>query len=193
MVHIEEDVAVYDIKEGELVRYLTRPISYYWMKFFDEIPWRIIQGFFGVIIFTVCLILFHKFLMFASSLEAIIYAVILTVFAYLVSFTFKMIVGMVAFWFTDYWGFQEILEVVIVVLAGFIMPITFFPHLLKTIALLTPFPYIIYYPITAFQGAMTNDMFVQAVMGQLIWLVILVVVYKIMWLKGVRKFTGVSQ
>ena len=38
MAHVEEDVAYYDIKQGNLVRYLLRPISYYWIKFYEENP-----------------------------------------------------------------------------------------------------------------------------------------------------------
>src|SRR6478735_11104293 len=47
--HVEEDIAREDIQEGSLVKYLTKPFSYYWIKFYQEIPFRIIQGFFGVI------------------------------------------------------------------------------------------------------------------------------------------------
>src|SRR3989304_6642440 len=33
-VHIEEVVAYYDIQQGWLSNYLTRPFSYFWFKFF---------------------------------------------------------------------------------------------------------------------------------------------------------------
>ena len=39
-VHIDEDIALGDIKQGYLVKYLTRPFSYFWIKFIEEIPYR---------------------------------------------------------------------------------------------------------------------------------------------------------
>ncbi|HLD24832.1 MAG TPA: ABC-2 family transporter protein, partial [Patescibacteria group bacterium] len=48
-VHIEEEVAFEDIQYGRLSQYLLRPFSYYKFKFFQELPWRIIQGGFGLL------------------------------------------------------------------------------------------------------------------------------------------------
>src|SRR3989344_6250916 len=38
--HTEGDVARNDIQEGQLSMYITKPFSYYWFKFFEELPWR---------------------------------------------------------------------------------------------------------------------------------------------------------
>lgn len=193
IAHIEEDVAIKDIREGQLVAYLIKPVSYYWIKFFNETPWRIIQGFFGVIVFSIFYILFSEFITLPNTLTGITMAAIMVLLAFFISFTFKMIVGLSAFWFIDFWGLQQIIEVVIIILAGFVMPIEFFPDWLEKLSHLTPFPYMIYYPILSLQSKLPVAQAINVISIQIMWLGILAVVYKLVWARGIKKFTGVGQ
>ena len=59
--HVEEEVAYRDIKDGNIVRYLIKPFSYYTIKFLEEIPYRLLQGFYGVCVLFVLIALFGKF------------------------------------------------------------------------------------------------------------------------------------
>ena len=193
IAHIEEDVAIKDIREGQLVAYLIKPISYFWIKFFNETPWRIIQGFFGVIVFSIFYILFSEFITLPNTLSGITMAAIMVLLAFFISFTFKMIVGLSAFWFIDFWGLQQIIEVVIIILAGFVMPIEFFPDWLEKLSHLTPFAYMIYYPILSLQSKLPVAQAINVISIQIMWLGILAVVYKLVWARGIKKFTGVGQ
>ena len=47
-IHVESD-SNEDIRQGGLSAFLLKPLSYFWFKFYSELPWRLIQGFFGVI------------------------------------------------------------------------------------------------------------------------------------------------
>ena len=44
MVHIEHEVAYWDIKEGGLTKYILKPLPYITSKFFLEVTWRIAMG-----------------------------------------------------------------------------------------------------------------------------------------------------
>lgn len=193
IAHIEEDVAIKDIREGQLVSYLLKPISYYWMKFFDEAPWRMIQGSFGIIVFMIFFILFSEFITLPNTLTGIVMAIAIVLLAFFISFTFKMIVGLSAFWFVDFWGLQQIIEVVIIILAGFVIPIEFFPDWLEKLSHLTPFPYMIYYPILSLQSKLPVLQGINVISVQIVWLGVLAVVYKLAWTRGIKKFTGVGQ
>ena len=191
--HIEEDVAIRDIREGQLVTYLTKPFSYFQLKFISEIGWRIMQGFFGVMIFSIFYLFFQRFIVLPNSFLEILFSALIILLAILISFTFKMIVGITAFWFIDFWGLQQIIEVIIVILAGFIMPIELFPDWLENISKMTPFPYMIYYPIVSLQSKLISPELVNVIFVQIVWLVILGVTYRWLWAKGIKRFTGVGQ
>ncbi len=193
IVHIEEDVAIKDIREGGLVKYLLHPLPYYFMKFFDEIPWRMIQGFFGLGVFIIFYILFSKFISFPNTFAGIISTLVIILLAFFISFTFKMIVGITAFWFIDFWGLQQTVEVIIIILAGFVMPIEFFPDWLRNISLFSPFPYMVYFPILSLQSKLVTNQVFQVILIQIFWLAVLYLIYRILWARGLKRFTGVGQ
>lgn len=193
IAHIEEDVAIRDIREGQLVTYIIKPMSYFWMKFLSELGWRIMQGFFGVMIFIIFYIFFQRFVSLPNTFSEIIFSALIVILAFLISFTFKMIVGITAFWFIDFWGLQQIIEVIIVILAGFIMPIELFPDWLENLSRVTPFPYMIYYPIISLQSKLANPALINIILIQAVWLVVLGGTYKWLWRRGIKKFTGVGQ
>lgn len=193
IAHIEEEVAVTDIREGQLALYLTKPISYYWMKFFDETPWRIFHGVFSLGLFAIFYLVFSDFIILTSTFAGITTALIITLLAFFIAFTFKMILGLTAFWIVDFWGLQQLVEVIMLVLAGFLMPIELFPDWLSRIAHMTPFPYLIYYPIVAIQSKLSFAESINVIIVQVLWMLILVAVYKMLWRSGIKKFTGVGQ
>src|SRR3989344_7417300 len=133
MSHVEEDVAYYDIKQGNLVRYLLRPISYYWIKFYEEIPYRVLQGFYGIIAVTILILFFGKFVSINLTPFSLILSIIIALLAFFISYTFKMVVGILAFWFTEVGGLFDMVEVIIVVFGGFILPISLMPDFLKNL------------------------------------------------------------
>lgn len=193
IVHIEEDVAHWDIQQGGLSRYLLKPFSYIRSKFFEELPWRIIQGFFGIIIFIIFWVLFGSFVSVAHTVPDILFAFCIAFCGYIISFLFKMIVGISALWLTDYSGLQQLVEAVIFIFAGMLMPLEFLPNGIRQIAFSLPFSYIIYFPLLAFQGKLAIVESVRTIGIQIVWIVILVGIYQVLWKKGVRLFTGLGQ
>lgn len=193
IAHVEEEVAVTDIKEGGLVKYLLKPFSYFWFKFFEELPYRVIQGFYGGVGLLLMILVFGNMLRVVSDPLRITLAIGISVAAYFVSFVFKMVIGVTTFWIDDFSGLQQLMFVLISLLAGFIQPIDYFPGILRHIALLTPFPYMIYYPVIAWTGKLTLEAAWQVFCIQLGIIGVLGCIYALMWKHGVRAFIGVGQ
>lgn len=193
VTHRETDIAILDIREGALVSYLLKPFPYFLLHFFGELGWRVMQGSFAVVVFIVISIFFGNLLSFSMSPVTILLSLVIIMLGYLISFTFKFLVGLSAFWVTDFWGVQQLSDVSILVFAGFVMPLSLFPPLLEQIVLLTPFPYMVYYPVIALQGKLYAFQLVQVIVIQLVWISILFLGYRLMWRVGVQKFTGVGQ
>lgn len=193
MSHIEDDVSREDIEQGQLVRYIIRPFSYYWINFIREIPYRLLQGSFGMIVCLIFISLWGRFFTIASRPEIIAISLIIAVLAYVLSFTFKMVLGLTAFWLTDANGFYQLVEIVVVLFAGYILPLDLMPDMFSAVARCLPFAYIIYFPVVALQGKLTFIELLQTIGMQLFWLAVLAVLYRWMWQSGIKKFTGMGQ
>jgi ABC-2 type transport system permease protein len=191
MSHIEESVARYDIKEGGLVKYLLRPVSYYWYHFFTELPWR--AG--GLVFFSIGFIFLSSIFKFSLPIPSLIFLPLLILslcLALLLSYTFKMVMALSAFWLTEGWALFEVMEVIVIILAGFLMPVTFYPDWLWQLANILPFAYMIYYPIQAMLGNLDPVGILRVIGIQLIWLLILGGIYRLAWSRGLKTFTGVG-
>lgn len=193
MTHIEEDVARIDIQEGNLTTYLLRPFSYFWIKFIDSFSYRVIQGFFGILVLLFFFFFYPDVLTLSHSLSILLLSVLISLLALFLTFTFKMIIGISAFWLIEIHGIFEITEVVLAVFAGFLMPIVLLPEWLFHVASLLPFSYMIYYPIVAFEGKLTIHELLQTLVIQFVWLVLFYIFYQVLWKAGIRKFSAVGR
>lgn len=191
--HIEEDISESDIRKGELVRYLVKPFPYYWIKLFEETPYRILQGAYGIITLVIFYFCFGRFISLSSDPITIFLAIIIAVLAAFISNTFKQTIGLLAFWITDIYGLYEVLEVIHIVFAGVVMPLALLPPFIRVIANILPFAYIIYYPIVAFIGQLSHIELLRVIVVQSLWLGLMVIIYQRVWTAGIKKFTAIGQ
>lgn len=193
LVHIEEDVAYWDIQQGGLTRYLAKPFSYFLSKFLDEIAYRIGQGVLGIIAFVAFTQLFGQYVQLEHRPVFVVLAIISVIMAYLISFIFKMIIGISTFWITDYSGLHQLTTVLLLIFAGFVIPLEFLPNFLQTAANALPFAYMIYYPVRMVQGALDISLLGRVIGMQGFWFIFLLLIYRMLWKRGVREYTGIGQ
>ncbi|OGK38076.1 hypothetical protein A3F03_02555 [Candidatus Roizmanbacteria bacterium RIFCSPHIGHO2_12_FULL_41_11] len=193
MAHQEEDVAVMDIQKGALVKYLLRPIPYYFMRFSEEMHYRILQGGYGIVAIIILSNIFQISLKFVSDPLFLVLALVSCVLAYLLSFTYKMLLGILAFWLIETRAIFEFAEVVTLILCGFLVPLDLLPSWLKLVAQLTPFPYMIYYPLSALIGQFSLYGLASILAIQACWLGVFFLTYKLVFGAGIKRFTAVGQ
>ncbi len=192
VVHIEEVVAYYDIYQGWLANYLLRPVSYFWYKLLQELPYRLLQGTMGIGVFLMMWLALGNLLNVDVSTGNLVRSLIIALLAFGISFLLKMVLGLSALWTTDFTGLAQLLEVTFLLFGGFIVPLSLFPTWLERLAYSLPFPYIVYFPVVSFQGRLTTVDFYRVLWAQLLWAVVLFLLSMILWRRGVQKFTGVG-
>ena len=192
--HIEEGMSKVDIKEGLLVMYLLKPISYYWKKFYEELPYRVMQATYGIIFGILLTLLLRKNLFILSSDPLVIfYSISLLVGAIFLSFTMRMVMGILTFWFLDIQGFYEMVYLVEVIFGGFILPIVLLPAFMFRIATLLPFAYEVYFPLVSIQGHIPSQSYMAIFILQWVWVIAGLLVYQLLWMAGVKRFSGAGQ
>ncbi len=193
MPHIEMEIARRDIQMGMLSNYLTRPFPYLLLKLFSELPWRIIQTFFAVSVLLFITIGLRVNVHIAQDPFLLVFTLVIAAAAHLVAFMFKMVLGLSALWVTDFGGLSEFADVVIIIFAGFVVPLALFPQWLRPIAEASPFAYMIYYPLVSLLGQISIAGMIRVLAGEIIWFSVLFVLYRVMWTSGIKKFTGIGQ
>lgn len=189
LAHIEFGLAR-DINRGDTTIYLLRPRPFFILMFLHELPWRIIQGFFTII--TICIIAFFtkNIVQVVNSPTQIIFAILIVILALIMSFTFKMCVGLLAFWFTEVSGITQMDDLIVTICGGIIAPLALLPIQLQLLLQALPFAYMLYYPIMALLGKLDFYSEIKVIIIQLLWLVIFSILYKFLWYSGRKKFTA---
>lgn len=191
-VHIEEEVAFEDIQYGRLSQYLLRPFSYTKFKFFQELPWRFIQGGFGLLtLLGISLFVRRPQLIHDLTMIPIVFAIIVS--AYFLCFIYKMIVGCLAFWTIDFSGLHNIQTIAFLLFSGVLVPLHLLPEAVRSFALVQPIAYMLYFPVRAVQGALPTMELWRVLGMQWAWLIILYSLYRVLWHSGLKVFTAVGQ
>ncbi len=193
MSHIEDEVSTEDILEGRLMQYILRPFPYYWFKWFREVTYRLLQGAYGIILWLFFSMLFGNFLHITENPISFVFACIGFILGFFLSFTFKMILGITGFWIRDTQASYQLVDAIILVFAGYIVPLHLMPSTFASIANTLPFAYMIYYPIILFQGTLPLQQVVQIILTQTFWLIFMIWCYYFVWQRGLKKFSGVGQ
>lgn len=192
LAHIEEDIAREDVQMGNLVTYLLKPISYYWKKFLEEIPYRIVQGIYALVL-ILCIIFFIQHFTLSHSILILFLGVVSAFTGLFLSFTFKMVLGLFSIWLIEVQGIYQFYDILTFVFGGYIVPLFLLPKQLAIMSYFLPFSYIVYMPVSIFQGRFTFSESVFAILGQVVWLGFFIILYKYTWKKGLKKFTGVGR
>ncbi len=93
------------------------------------------------------------------------------VLAWLVSFTFRFLLNLAAFWTPNARGIGRFGYTIAGFFSGFLMPLAFFPAWVQTLAALTPFPAMLNVVVEVYLGHLTGQALAQALLWQTAWAV----------------------
>lgn len=175
------------IREGEILRELLNPISYFNYYFGIRIGELIESTIVGILTFAICSILFGVLL--PKGALNFLFFIIIVFLAVIIVYFFELIIGMTAFYTNSIWGVEIFKRAILSIFSGMIAPITLFPDFLQKIANILPFKDCIYTPISIYFGELSNIEILQIVFKQCLWITILYVTAKILFNKAVKNIT----
>ena len=107
--------------------------------------------------------------------------------SWLVSFSFRFLVNLAAFWTPNAAGIGRFSFGFLWVFSGFFMPLRFFPDWFRVLCEATPFPAMINTPVEVYLGLLTGPDLAWALARQVAWAAVLIVLAQIVLGAGQRK------
>jgi viologen exporter family transport system permease protein len=157
------------VQSGEIVTDLVKPVGFYGFWLSRDVGRAVSQVILrGIPTLVVGSLLFDLNL--PSSVLRWIEFAVCVVLALLVSFAVRFMVNISAVWLTDVLGIAMMTTVAVNFFSGFLVPISFFPVRLVTIANALPFRAMIMAPVTVGLG---QSSFKSAAILQLFWIVVM--------------------
>ena len=173
------------IRDGSITTDLARPLDpqRYWLAFdLGRAPYHFI--FRGVLPFVVGAIVFRLHYPTLLNLAAFFASVALAV---VVSLGFRFLYNSAAFWLVDIRGVVTLALTVSLFFSGMVLPLTFFPTWLRTIAHALPFASIMQTPIDVWLGKHHGSSLVGILALQVAWAIALLALGRVTLRLGAKK------
>ncbi len=182
----------YEIYDGTLTRYLIYPVSLFAYKYVAHLA----HGFLFTLQFLLALGVF--FALFGMpptrevTLASLAAGALATLAAGLLYFFMAIGLEMIAFWADNVWSILLILRFSIHFLGGGLIPLSFFPDWYRDVAVYLPFTYLIGFPVRCFLGEVGPGELAAGLGVICAWMLVFYTLAKLIWKRGILRYTGVG-
>ena len=179
-----------EISRGELNNYLARPLNYiyYWLS--RDFSTKILNLIFAIVETTVLYAIIRPpFFLQTGILELTLFFVSLALSA-LLYFFITFLVSMIPFWVPEAaLGFHFVFTLVFGnFFSGAFFPIDVLPQIFQKIISLTPFPYLVFYPIQIYLGNISGFEALKILGIIIVWIMISLFVLSKVWKNGLKVY-----
>ena len=112
--------------------------------------------------------------------------------AWALRFFWGYCLALLAFWATRADALLGLQDALIFLLAGQVAPVTLLPGVLGTAARILPFRYMVAFPVEVLTGQATGTALATGFVFQAAWLLLAVILYRVVWHKGLRRYAAVG-
>jgi ABC-2 type transport system permease protein len=114
------------------------------------------------------------------------------VLAMVLRFVFEWTLALAAFWVTRVNAINETYFVVLLFLSGQVAPLALLPPVVRGLAEILPFRWMISFPVETLLGRVPGEAILRGYAIQLAWIVAAIVVLRVAWRVGVRRYSAVG-
>ncbi len=180
------------IIDGTLSDLLIKPVSPYGIWFVRDLGNKSFLFLIGLTGYLVIFFFFKDYLILSVSLWHFLFFMLSIMLAALLQFFLFECLSLLAFWLENTYGIRFTMRVIMEVVGGAIIPLSFFPQILQKIFLWLPFPYLIYFPMSIYLGKIQLNNVPLVLLKAAIWIAALAFLNAIVWKKGIRQYVAMG-
>ena len=177
------------VRSGELSRFFLQPINviYFWLTrdFVD----KSLNLVFTIIEISLVILLFKFPFYFPQKLVSYFFFLVLIFLALFLYFFLSFTLSLIAFWTEEIWAARWLVGIIFLeFFAGAFFPIDVVPFWLQKIIYLTPFPYLVFFPLKIWLEQISGTVAIRAIFVCAGWLLVFYWLTKFLWQKGIKNY-----
>lgn len=180
------------IRLGQLSPFLLRPSPYLLYQLGNNLGEKIVKLILLLPMVGVVALLFRDDLRLPSEPAAWTLFALSLPLAAVVAFLLDMLIGLLAFWVDDVTAISRIRTLVATFLSGQIVPLALFPPSLAGFLAIQPFRYTLSFPLEVLTGQLSTADLALGFAFQVGYCVVLAVLYRVVWRRGLRAYAAVG-
>ena len=180
----------YRIRSGTLSAVLLKPIHPIHSDLADNLGYKLITA---VIIFPAAAFLYWLFdPVFNTTVSLLGLFAFAMVLAYLLRFLLEWSLALISFWTTRNESFNQMYFLLGLFLSGRIAPLDLLPDWMRTTADILPFKWAVAFPVELVLGRLSDTEIMDGLMIQTVWLIVGLILHRVVWWRGIRKYSAVG-
>lgn len=177
-----------DIRSGELTQRLLRPANYLKMHFFSWCANLVPRWISAFILVGGLLLFFGEYVRLSTDLWVYPAGLLAILTTFLLKYMFYCgFISLLSFWTQ---GGVPLLPHAVNLFSGRLVPLTFLPVALQSVADVLPFRYMLYFPATVLMGHVEPMDFVHGLAVQLVWIGGFASLAQLLWRRGIRHYVA---
>jgi len=178
-----------EIASGSLSNYLVKPLNYFRYWWARDAASKALNTIFTVFEFVILYVLLRPGLFVQTNLIYLGFAIAATLMAMRIFITMLTLVSITPVWLPEQtWGPVFLFLTVTGFLSGVMFPLDVLPSRVLELLYMTPFPYVLFFPIQVYLGKMPIDAVMTRMAVSIVWMVVLGVGMSVVWGWGLRSY-----
>ena len=178
------------VRTGRMSAKLLRPILPIWESICDNLAYKILT--LTILVPLWAAVAWWARPHFAASALQMTLVVPAVLLAMALNYVLGYNMALLSFWITRMDGVGEFWFGASLFFGGRLAPLTIMPMPLQWLAAALPFKWVIWFPSAALMGGLPPPQIVAGMAYQAGWLVVMIVVFRLMWRGGVRRYSAVG-
>lgn len=178
------------IRNGEIKKYLIQPIDMLGFLALSRVAHKLVYYVVAIAPFALVFYLCRGYFNGWPEPHVLAACVLSLVMAFLLGFFLEASIGMIGFWFLEVSSLLFIYMLFNFFFSGHMFPIDMLPGVWRQVVEAIPLHYLAYFPAAVFLGKVQGDALVWGLCIQAAWVVFFVVLSRVMFNLGVRRYSG---
>lgn len=177
------------IKSGQLTKLLLQPLKIFNFWFIRDLADKVLNIFFASAEILIVSKVINFNLVFPKDPLIFPIFLVLVVLSTLLYFYLSFFISLSAFWTEDVWATRWLFGVIFLeFFSGTYFPVDILPDWLSKIIYLTPFPYLVFFPLKIWLGQVSPEVGIRIILVCFGWLIFFFSLANSFWKKGVKDY-----
>lgn len=181
-----------DIRDGNINQFLLKPIDYLTFRLCLFGAGRLVYSAVAFVPVLGFILMQRQYFVAPPNWEMFGWFLVSMLMTALLQFFISYTMALLAFWVLEVSTFIFILYAFEYIAGGHLFPLDILPPAAMNILNFTPFPYQMFFPVSIYLGRTTGAELWQGLLIQAVWVLAAYGVARLVWKRGLRKYTAVG-
>lgn len=178
------------VRSGEIKKFLIQPVDLIGFLLLTRIAHKLVYYLVAMSAFVLMLYLCRGYFPGWPDAPTLLAFIASLILAFLLGFFLEATIGLVSFWFLEVSSLLFIYMLLNFVLSGHMFPLDLLPSAWQVPLNVLPFKYLAYFPAAVFLGKVSGPQLAYELGVQLGWVVLFMVICRVTYYFGVRRYSG---